>query len=195
MGNQHGLDGLSMRRVARELGVEAMSLYKHVPNKAAIVNGILEHVFAAISTPDRDQPWTERLRILGHQVHRALSTHPIVVTLITTGTASPHTTEALRPVEEMFAALHDAGFDDQDAMRGANAITALVFGTIQLQPAREDTSETNQQDQQWFRQSVPVAELPHLHRAIHTQPASTPDADFHYQLDLLISGLERAVTG
>ncbi|WP_372462077.1 hypothetical protein [Streptomyces endocoffeicus] len=53
-------------------------------------------------------------------MHHALSTHPIVVTLITTGTTSPRTTEALRPVEELLAALHDAGFDDHDALRAAN---------------------------------------------------------------------------
>jgi TetR/AcrR family transcriptional regulator, tetracycline repressor protein len=191
LGDQHGIDGLSMRRVARELGVEAMSLYKHVPNKAAIITGILERVFSDIHIPDRAQPWPQRIRAIGRQIHRAFSTHPIAVVLITTGTTSPRTNEALRPVDEILAALHEAGFDDRDALRAANALTALVFGTIQLRPAREDASEDNQQDQQWFRQSVSADVLPHLHRAIHTPHPPSPDEDFHYQLELLITGLQQ----
>lgn len=194
LGDQYGLEGLSMRRVARDLGVEAMSLYKHVPNKAAIVNGILERVFVGIHVPDRDRPWTERLRTLGQRMHSTFSAHPIAVTLITTGSSSPRTVEALRPIDEIFAALYEAGFNDQDAARAANALTALAFGTIQLQPAREDDSEDNQREQQWFRHAVGADELPHLHRAIHADHLPAPDADFQYQLDLLITGLERMAT-
>jgi AcrR family transcriptional regulator len=189
LGDEHGLEGLSMRRVARALGVEAMSLYNHVPNKAAIVSGILELVLTGIELPDRALPWAERLRALGRTMYRAIGGHPIVATIITTGVANPHTIEALRPIEEIYAALHQAGFDNRDATRGANALTALIFGNVLLRPARESTSEDDERERQWFQQNVPADELPHLHQALHAGQPADP-TDFHYQLDVLIMGLE-----
>jgi MFS transporter len=49
----------------------------------------------------------------------------------------------------------------------------------------------DQQDQQWFQQGVSADVLPHLHRAIHTPHPPSPDEDFHYQLELLITGLQQ----
>jgi AcrR family transcriptional regulator len=190
LGDEHGIEGVSMRRVARELGVEAMSLYNHVPNKAAILGGVIEKVFTGIQLPDRDQPWTERLRTLARNMYVAFSTHPLVVTLITSGLANPHTIDALRPIEELFAALHDAGFDDRDAACGANALTALLFGTVQLQPAKESRSDEDRLEGQWFQQNVPIDRLPHLHRALRLGRRPEPVADLEFQLDLLITGLQ-----
>jgi TetR/AcrR family tetracycline transcriptional repressor len=189
LGDEHGLEGLSMRRVARALGVEAMSLYNHVPNKAAIVSGILELVLTGIELPDRALPWAERLRALGRTMYRAIGGHPIVATIITTGVANPHTIDALRPIEEIYAALHQAGFYDRDATRGANALTALIFGNVLLRPARESTSEDDERERQWFQQNVSADELPHLHQALHAGQPADP-TDFHYQLDVLVMGLE-----
>jgi len=57
-----GLDGLSMRRLARTLGVEAMSLYNHVANKTDLLDGIAERVFAQVEPADPAMPWAQRVR-------------------------------------------------------------------------------------------------------------------------------------
>jgi AcrR family transcriptional regulator len=187
-GDELGLAGLSMRRIARELGVEAMSLYNHFPNKAAIISSVLERAFAGIPLPERDQPWASRLRAVGSGMYRTFAAHPVLAVLITTGAAAPSSVEALRPIDEMLAALYEAGFDDRAAAQGANALTALIFGSVQLQPARASDPDGEQQDR--FRQELDPNQLPHLHRAIRTARPSDPSADFEYQLNLLIAGLE-----
>jgi AcrR family transcriptional regulator len=62
LADREGLAELSMRRLAAVLGVEAMSLYHHVPNKEAILSGMVDLVFAEIDLPPRDGPWQSALR-------------------------------------------------------------------------------------------------------------------------------------
>jgi TetR/AcrR family transcriptional regulator, tetracycline repressor protein len=62
LASKEGLDGLSMRKLAKTLGVEAMALYNHVANKTDILNGIADRVYAGIERADPQLPWTERVR-------------------------------------------------------------------------------------------------------------------------------------
>ncbi|MEV0389357.1 TetR/AcrR family transcriptional regulator [Nonomuraea sp. NPDC050643] len=189
LGREQGLDGLSMRRVARELGVEAMSLYNHVPNKAAIINGMVEHAFSCITLPSRDLPWTQRLRVLGHSMHQVFSANPIVVTIIATGLGSPRSLDGLLPIEEILAAMYAAGFEPKDARRSADALTAQIFGAIQLQPAWTINPEVDQDEHNWLQQHIRPDTLPHLHRTLRSEHSPGRAQDFAYQLDLLIAGL------
>ncbi|WP_163507146.1 TetR/AcrR family transcriptional regulator [Fodinicola acaciae] len=187
VGDEHGLEAISMRRVAKQLGVEAMSLYNHVPNKAAMVAGMLEHVFGSITVPPRDAPWPDRLRALGLSMHRELAAHPVAVTLIVTDRAAPRHRAALQPIEEMFAALHDAGLDAARAAVTAEAFTALIFGTVLLRPARQTTSQADRDELEWFRHTVTANDFPHLHNAFG---AAGTAAGIGYQLELLITGIQ-----
>src|ERR1043166_3864366 len=80
--DQVGLDALSMRRVGRELGVEAMSLYNHVRDKEDILDGICEQVLSEFRTPQADD-WTDSLRLAAREYRRLLLAHPTVITLMT----------------------------------------------------------------------------------------------------------------
>ena len=57
-----GLEAVSMRRVAREVGVEAMSLYHHVEDKEDLLDGICEHVMAGFDFPELVDDWAENCR-------------------------------------------------------------------------------------------------------------------------------------
>ena len=67
-----GIDSLSMRRLALELGVKAMSLYHHVTDKDDILNGIVDLVFGEIAVPSELDDWQEIMRVRATSVHQAL---------------------------------------------------------------------------------------------------------------------------
>ncbi|MEV7004910.1 TetR family transcriptional regulator [Streptosporangium sp. NPDC051022] len=91
-----GLDGLSMRRVGALLGVEAMALYRHVPNKNAMLAAVVDHLTAGAATrPAPGTPWTDALAGFGHRYRDVLLGHPAAVPLLATHPVSPATAEAL----------------------------------------------------------------------------------------------------
>src|SRR5690554_3333423 len=71
-----GAEAISMRRVAQELGVEAMSLYHHVSNKEAILDGVVDLVFAAIDMPPAQVgDWRDAIRARAHSAREVFSKH------------------------------------------------------------------------------------------------------------------------
>jgi AcrR family transcriptional regulator len=86
LAGEQGLTGLSMRRLAADVGVEAMSLYNHVANKGDLLDGMAARVFEGIPLPDPALPWDDRLRALGTA---AFTEHPVVVRAVAAGQANP----------------------------------------------------------------------------------------------------------
>src|SRR5258706_555070 len=82
LAGEQGLTGLSMRRLAADVGVEAMSLYNHVANKGDLLDGMAARVFEGIPLPDPALPWDDRLRALGTAAFKSLTVHPVVVRAI-----------------------------------------------------------------------------------------------------------------
>src|SRR5580658_8514515 len=77
MVDRDGSDGLSMRRLAAELGVEAMSLYNHVAGRDDILDAVAEGVLAGLAMPlDPALPWADRVRATGEAFRSAAATHP-----------------------------------------------------------------------------------------------------------------------
>src|SRR5262245_15513203 len=77
-----GLEQVTMRRLAEELGVEAMSLYHHVPNKDAILDGMIDLVFREIELPPMEVDWKEAMRRRSASVRAALLRHPWAISLM-----------------------------------------------------------------------------------------------------------------
>lgn len=129
LADEHGLDALSMRKLAAALGVEAMSLYNHVPGKPALVSGLLERLLAELEIPsDPELPWTQRLRQGATSFLAVAHRHPSFVRLLT----SPHvrTGAALAPTDAVLRIFTEAGFDDTDAVRAHQALVGYVLGFI-----------------------------------------------------------------
>ena len=70
--DREGLEALTMRKLGAELGVEAMSLYNHVPNKGALLDGMVEVLLGELEIPLRNQDWEERIRE-GYRAFRRLA--------------------------------------------------------------------------------------------------------------------------
>lgn len=187
-----GLDGLSMRKLAKTLGVEAMALYNHVTNKTDILNGIAELVYAQIERPDPAQPWAERIRTTALSTYRVLSRHPVVPLALVTDQANPTSLRALQPLDDIIGALYEAGFDDDGVRQALGAVNSLIFGSLLLTTAgfaREQSTHAEQDQMDVYIRQVDPAKLPHFSRVLPALATGTPEQDFERALDLLITGL------
>lgn len=180
-----------MRRLAKSLGVEAMSLYNHVSSKADVLDGICERVFSEIDSPDPALPWPDQVRAVATSMHRALRRHPMVPLALVTDQSNPTSTRALRPINDLAAALHEAGFQDNDLRCALGAVNNVIFGSLLLSTAGFTTDQQTHTDQQVtvYRDRIDPAQLPDFSRLLQTLPSADPEADFQRMLDMLISGL------
>src|SRR5919112_3249419 len=80
--DREGLEALSMQKLGSELGVEAMSLYNHVPNKDALLDGMVEVLLGELEVPPEDDSWDERIREGYRSFRRLAHEHPNVFPLL-----------------------------------------------------------------------------------------------------------------
>ena len=123
-----GLHAFSMRKLGADLGVEAMALYKHVPDKETLLDHVVAHVYAEVDLPDPDLAWDERIRHVAHALRAAVLAHPHVLTRAVT---QPPTTPVVQQrIDVLLGALRDATGDDTLAVRHFWVITAFVSGAL-----------------------------------------------------------------
>ncbi|MPZ27458.1 MAG: TetR family transcriptional regulator [Micromonosporaceae bacterium] len=172
--DRHGLAGLTMRRLGTELGVEGMSLYKHVADKDALLDGIVELLWAEVPAgPAPDAGWRQALRNFADGLYRVFGRHPIVAPLI--ATRNFVNIEVLRRYQAYLELLRQTGFDRR---RGLDAIGAVVgqgvgYGLLALRytdPAPQ-TAE-------------PESNLQRIRRITRTLPADVPDPLVELAVDL-----------
>ena len=124
-----GLEALSMRRLGAALGVEAMSIYHHVPGKAALLDGLVATVLARLPLPEATPiGWEDAVRRGFSDFRRLLLAHPALFTLI--ASRPPTEPESLAPVARAFAILEAAGFDRRDATTAWDTLLAYTFGFV-----------------------------------------------------------------
>lgn len=103
--DRDGLDRLSMRRLAAELGVEAMSLYHHVADKGAVLDGVVAAVLDEMQLPEAG-PWDERALVVVSELRRVVLAHPNVhLVVVERALVSP---SVLAPATTLLDALHEA---------------------------------------------------------------------------------------
>jgi AcrR family transcriptional regulator len=126
LADAEGIEGLSMRSLARSLGVEAMSLYHHVANKDDLLDGMVDAVFAEIATPAADGPWRSEVRARCVSLREVLLVHPWAVGRLdsrrTPGAAS------LGHHEAMIGCLRAGGFDVRTTALAFATLDAFVYG-------------------------------------------------------------------
>lgn len=132
-----GLDALSMRRLARELGVEAMTLYHHFPNKDAILDGVGELVLAGMTLPDPiPEDWMDLLVEMCVSFRRALGEHPNAIPVLMTRPLNPPKGATVTPV----SVLAGAGFNPEELVEMYQTLMALTFGHAVVSSAAADVT-------------------------------------------------------
>jgi AcrR family transcriptional regulator len=124
--DKQGLAALSMRKLAQELGVEAMSLYHHVKNKEDILDGLLEVVVGEIEVPAIGGDWREAMRRRASSAHDVLMAHPwatmLLMSRISVGPAM------MRYVNATLGCLRESGFSFPTADYAWNAMDSYIYG-------------------------------------------------------------------
>jgi TetR/AcrR family tetracycline transcriptional repressor len=185
-----GVDALSMRRVAREVGVEAMSLYNHVRDKEDLLDGMVERIMASMPEPAEpaDDDWFGYGRQIAMHWRAMLTSHPGAIQLLAERKAPIHTLEALRPADRALGALMRAGLSPEDAVQAFHTIGGYIFGYVMM--------ETGQLFGDQPGHDVPADVEPLLPSLALTAPYLHDcdfDAQFAFGLDLMFEGLRSKV--
>jgi TetR/AcrR family transcriptional regulator, tetracycline repressor protein len=149
--DEQGLERLTMRRLGAELGVDPMTVYHHVPHKAALFDGLIERVFAEIKIPVATGDWQHDLRTIVEEARTTLLAHPHTVILL--GTRPPISEPAFALVEAITAILLAGGFSEEQAADGFDCAGRMLIGHTLAETGRPpggDVSggETEHQDAQ-----------------------------------------------
>src|SRR3990170_4502455 len=128
-----GLEAVSMRRVAREVGVEAMSLYHHVEDKEDLLDGICELVMAEFDFPERVDDWAENCRRGARAWRRLLQAHPAVMRLFAEQRGPVRSIDSMRPMEFALEILRGAGLSDRDTAQAFHAFGGYIQGFVMME--------------------------------------------------------------
>jgi AcrR family transcriptional regulator len=159
-----GVEGLSMRRLGDALGVEAMALYHHFPNKDAILDGVLARIMEETGPGlplDSDADWKTIMLSGPASAGRAIAAHPKAGWLFLG--REYNTPESVQMLEAPLQILRSAGFEGQRLVDAAHAIFALTAGWYILASGQGGT--WSGPDQEALRAAASVAPLAATHAA------------------------------
>ena len=178
-----------MRRLGAALHVEAMSLYNHVANKEAVLDGIVEIMLDEIVLPPPTGNWETDLRALAHAYRAVLRGHPAALPIVSTRPVA--TVWALSKLEYALALFHHSGIEGLEALYALNVGAAFVIGHVLLEvgvtPGTEQTP-LEPAGTPLRGLSVPSA-YPHILAVLPEMKRRDPDQEFAYGLDALMAGI------
>jgi AcrR family transcriptional regulator len=189
--DEHGIEALSMRRLAGELGVEAMSLYNHVANKDEILVGILDLVAGQIEQPSGSGDWRAAMRRSAISARDLLRRHRWAAQLWMSGQSSGPA--RLRHSDWILRTLREAGFSSELIYHAFHLIQGYVIGYTVQQLSVPYEGEELASMAATFLEQFPVAEYPDLaeHIRQHLEPDHGDEGGFELGLDLILDGLDR----
>ncbi|NYJ02927.1 AcrR family transcriptional regulator [Nocardioides thalensis] len=188
-----GVAALSMRKLAERLGVEAMSLYHHVPNKEAILDGMVDLVFTEVHVP-ADAEWRDAMRQRARSLREALLRHRWAIGLLDSRT-NPGL-ETLRHHDAVIGCLRRGGFTIGGAAHAFSVLDGYIYGfVVQESSMPFDSAGASPEAMEELTAGMRelATELPHLAQMVeHARGSGYAYADeFEVGLDVVLDGLER----
>ncbi|MFI5910573.1 TetR/AcrR family transcriptional regulator [Dactylosporangium sp. NPDC051541] len=198
IGDREGLDAITIRRLATELGVTPMALYWHFKNKDELLLGLIDHVLADVRA-DRSasDPWPDQLRAMVEALVRAMRAHPCLPDLL--HAADKKSVESFtRATDDALGLLERAGFDLEEGYWVATYLLNSAIGLVQGQPGCPPPQVPPDQIDEWLRtqrihlQSLSAERYPQMVRLADTYH-TLPDLDRYYAfgIQLLIGAVEK----
>ena len=195
LADREGLESLSMRKLADELGSGAMSLYHYVPNKEQLLDGIVDIVFGEIEPPSTDVDWKTAMRKRAISTREALRRHPWAIGLMEGRTN--HGPANLRLHDAVLGCLRAAGFSLEMTVHAYSVQDAYIYGFAlqeqDMSPESADDFAAEAQRQMREYEAV-LARYPHLVEVVggHVAEAGYDyESEFLFGLDLILDGLDR----
>ena len=169
--DEEGRDRLTMRRLGSELGVEAMALYRYIPGREQLLDGVVEYIMNELyhetMTQELPASWQEYLQQMAHGVRAIAVAHPRVFPLVATRPpAAPWLRPPLRSlrwVEGFLTSLQRFGFTDMKSVRIYRSFSTFLLGHLLLESATSDLgAETELADDIEFFETNDLSRYPRL---------------------------------
>jgi AcrR family transcriptional regulator len=195
LADAEGLGSLSMRKLAQELGVEAMSLYHHVANKEDILDGMVDMVFAEIELPSDGTEWKTAMRRRAESARAALTRHPWAISIMDSRTSPGPAT--LRHHDAVIGSCRKAGFSIQMAAHAFSLIDSYIYGFV-LQEVNLPFDDSTDLEVVVDSMMLPYSadDYPYLVELTTDyvlQPGYSYGDEFDYGLGLILNSLEAAM--
>ena len=202
LADRGGFESLTMRKLADDLGVAAMSLYYYVPNKDELITGMVDLVFEEIELPAADAGWKAAMRQRAISTREALNRHRWAVGLMESrampGPAS------FRVHDTVLGYLREGGFSIEDTIQAYSLLDAYIYGfalqeqTVPFEDAEGASADAQEQVREIEARAeeaevAAFAEYPYLAEVVAGHVADVGHdfgQAFTYGLDLLLDALE-----
>lgn len=208
--DEHGVQALTMRRLGKELGVEAMSLYRYVSGREDLLEAVVEALLDGVTDRiDAHEPtsWQNYLQLLAHEIRKTALAHPAVFPLAASRhPAAPWLRPPLRSidlVEHFLASLTERGFDDAHAVDAYKVFTGFLVGSLLLEaairggevaPRSGETLNEGQAVVAEKKGGLALDDAPLVRRMQHRLSNDTSDQEFEIGLESLIDRIEQSVS-
>jgi AcrR family transcriptional regulator len=184
-----GAAAVSMRRLAAELGTGAMSLYNHVPNKAALLDAVAEHVLVEVElSADPSDDWREAARSLARSFREVAQRYPRSVMVVIS--RRPNSTAGLRAVELALATVRAAGFHGSAAVRAMRTVVNYVLGCLLHEASQAEARSAGGDQPLIDGDALVAAGLLNVRELLAALAEHDSEADFEFGLELLIGALD-----
>jgi AcrR family transcriptional regulator len=190
-----GVDALSMRRIAQELGVVPMALYKHVANKDELLDGMVDVVVGEIDPPPTGTDWKTAIRQRVLSARGALLRHPWASRVIESRTSA--TPAVLKYMDSMIGLFRAGGFSIDLTHHAMHAMGSRLLGFTQelFDDTADDGPELDPAMAQQLADTYPhitelVTAITHDAASV-VGPGCDDQFEFEFALDLMLDGLER----
>ncbi len=191
--DKEGIEALSMRRLAKELGVDPMAIYHHLPNKRALLCALIEEVFSEMRVPEsrETEDWRERVRAWACAFRDVARAHPkLVPHLASYPEAASEAT--LESTEELYAAFEAAGMSPSQIVGAVGVVVDYLNGFALAEASGALGEPDEQREMLEMLDARPQGELPAMRRTFEALPIEELTTDFEFGLEVLLAGLEAA---
>ena len=194
LADEKGLAELSMRKLAMELGVEAMSLYNHVENKNDLLDGMIDIVFGEIQAPSIEAPWKAEMRKRAVSTRAALNRHHWAVGEMEG--RSNHGPSNLNLHNSVLGCLRNAGFSLEMTVHAYSVQDAYIYGFVlqEIDMSPETTDDfAAEAGRQMDEYQALLGDLPFLVEVVGGHVAEHGydyDTEFLFGLDVILDGLD-----
>jgi AcrR family transcriptional regulator len=191
LADREGVEGLTMRSLAAQIGVKAMSLYHHIRNKDDLLDAMVDALAARIERPRLDGEWREQMRRRALSMRAVFQAHPwappVFIGRIALG---PH---VLALVDATIGCLRAAGFSYPDADHVWNAIDSHTYGFHVIERHFPVAPSAYQETASAYLPTLSADSYPHLHAlgALVATGAYDGINPFEFGLDALLETFER----
>ena len=198
LADARGAEELTMRKLAKELGVEAMSLYNHVANKTDLLDGMVDIVFSEIDAPAAGGDWKAELRKRAASTREALNRHRWAIGEMEGRTT--HGPNNLHIHNAVLGCLRAAGFSIEMTVHAMSVQDAYIYGFALQQ---SDMSPQTPEDfaavaqQQMVDYAEALSDYPHLVEVVGGYVAKAGydyDSEFLFGLDVILDRLEQLLS-